>query len=231
MMKLPSLTDLMSLSKAAPFARAATLVTGAAHGIGRNFSLALAAQRATVVLVDIDHAALEDTAAAVRAAGGNPVILPCDVTDAEAMTRLGEDCLQRVGPLDLAVLNAGLLVTGEACGSNVAAAQRMMAVNFWGVVHGDQVLLPPMLERGRGRVLHVASLAGWVAAPNMGAYAASKAAVIAWSESLHAEVAHRGVSVTVCCPSFTKTELIAHGDNADPKVRRLGEQLMDRLGA
>jgi len=204
-----------------------SVVTGAARGIGRAFVLELARPGATVVLADIDLEAAERTAEEARRQGARAVVVRSDVTrpmDLEAIAA-------RWSSADLVIANAGILVVGEAHDTDVSAFRRAVDINLFGVVHTCQAFAPRMMARGGGALLNVASLAGLVPAPLMGCYAATKAAVIAYSDALRAELSPHGVTVTALCPSFTRTELIARGEGRDPNARAMGQRLIDGMGA
>ncbi len=202
------------------------VVTGAARGIGRAFALVLAEQGGTVVLADVDVEGAEATAEAVRHAGAEAVVARCDVTEVDDLRALAA-----AWPApDLVIANAGIMVLGEACATDLAAFRRVVDVNLFGVIHTCQAFSPSMIARGRGALLNVASLAGLIPAPLMGCYAATKAGVIAYGDALRAELRPRGVTVTTLCPSFTRTELIDHASGDDAGAFGIGRLIMDRIG-
>jgi short-subunit dehydrogenase len=207
------------------------VVTGAARGIGRELALALARKGARLALADIDLPPLEETAREVRALGGEAIALHCDVRSDEDVQALESNARDWLGDVDLLINNAGVLVTGDVADLSCEDYRRAFDVNVWGVIHGCRHFVPRMKERKSGAILNVASLAGVITLPHMGAYNASKAAVIALSETLHAELLPHGVSVTVLCPSFTRTELIERS-SGKPKesALALGRAIMDKLG-
>ncbi len=207
-----------------------SVVTGAGSGIGRELALQLA-PKGPLVLADIDVDAAHRTAEEVRAVGGEAIPVACDVgsaSDVEAMARRAHDAF---GVVDLVVNNAGVLVTGTVSDLSLEDYRRAIDVNLWGVIHGCRAFAPNMRARRSGRILNVASLAGFVPLPLMGPYGATKAAVIALSESLHAELRETGVSVTVLCPSFTRTRLLdaSSGDGHGSAMNR-ARTLMRYMG-
>lgn len=204
-----------------------SVVTGAARGIGRAFARALADEGGTIVLADLDTEEAERVAREVHDVGAEAIVERCDVTREGDMHALA----QRWSNADLVVANAGVLVVGEAHQTDASALRHAIEVNLFGVVHTCQAFVPAMIARGRGTVLNVASLAGLVPAPLMGCYAASKAAVISYSDALRAELAPTGVQVTVLCPSFTRTDLVNRAHARDPGARDFGQRVMDRIGA
>lgn len=213
------------------FDGAAAVVTGAASGIGREFARALGEARAQVVVADVDEQGAEQTATLVRQAGGDAHVVRCDVRRSAEVEALVDTTRARIGVPDLVVLNAGVLVAGPLARTEAEALERMIDINVLGVAHGCRAFAPAMIERGRGCLLNVASLAGLVPTPQLAAYAATKAAVVGLSEALHAELRPHGVGVTVLCPSFTRTRLVAHAAGSDRTMQTLGQRIIDAMGA
>ena len=208
------------------------VVTGAARGIGRELALQLAKRGGRIALADIDLATLEETAREVRALGGEAIAVRCDVRSDDDVKSLEASAREHLGEVDLLINNAGVLVTGDVADLSCDDYRRAFDVNVWGVIHGCRHFVPAMKSRRSGAVLNVASLAGVITLPHMGAYNASKAAVIALSETLHAELAPHGVNVSVLCPSFTRTSLI-DASTGKPKesALALGRTIMAKLGS
>jgi NAD(P)-dependent dehydrogenase (short-subunit alcohol dehydrogenase family) len=211
------------------FERAA--ITGAGSGIGRAFALELAKRGAVIAVADVDLGRADETVRLVRDRGGQARAFECDVRSQDAMNELAASCEREIGPIDLAILNAGVLGSGEVIDTDARAFERIVAVNLFGVANGCRAFVPRMVDRRRGAILNVASVAGLVPVPYMGPYAASKAGVVALSEALAAEVRHRGVTVTVLCPSFTKTPLVANGVATDGAIRDFAQRILDRFGS
>jgi NAD(P)-dependent dehydrogenase (short-subunit alcohol dehydrogenase family) len=209
------------------------IVTGAAGGLGRAFCRRLAAAgRWHVVAIDLDAPAL---AAAVdeftRAGGrGEPVVM--DVADAGAWVALRAR-LERDWPrLGLLVNNAGVSMSAEVGEGALDAWRRVLDVNYGGVLAGCHTMAPWLARSAAARaggpppaVVNVASILAFVCGPAMAPYSAPKAAVVALSESLHAELRPRGVHVTVAAPGFFPTRLVERGDFAGDVMRREAEQI------
>ncbi len=203
-------------------------ITGGAGGIGRAFALALSKPGAHVWLADIDGTAAARTADEVRDRGGTCEVVDCDVRDGDAVEAIAND----VGAPDLLINNAGVLVTGSVAELSLGDYRRVIDINLWGVIHGCRAFVPRMRDRGRGAIINVASLAGYLPLPLMGPYAATKAAVIALSEALCAELASSGVTVTVLCPSVTRTQLIeASSGNEHTDTMSHARSIMNFAGA
>jgi NAD(P)-dependent dehydrogenase (short-subunit alcohol dehydrogenase family) len=208
------------------------VITGGAGGIGRELALLLASRGSEVVVADVDLEAAATTAADVARLGGRGRALRCDVRQASEMERAVAESEAFLGGIDLWVNNAGVLVTGELSGLALEDYRRVVDINLWGVIHGCHHVVPAMRRRGRGRILNVASLAGAVPLPFMGAYNATKAAVIALSETLAAELDADGIQVTILCPSFTRTRLIdASSGSADRRTMTLARRIMRHFGS
>lgn len=206
------------------------VVTGAGGGIGRQLCLTLAERGAAVLAADIDLEAASRTAAEIEVRKGTAIAAACDVRSAADVERLAEIADESLDGVDLLVNNAGVLVLGELLATTLEDYKRVVDVNLWGVIHGCHSFVPRMVRQTHGSVLNVASLAGVLPLPYMGAYAATKAAVIALSEAQRAELAASGISVTVLCPSFTQTRLIDDATGAG-EPRGLANRVMGVLGA
>jgi NAD(P)-dependent dehydrogenase (short-subunit alcohol dehydrogenase family) len=185
------------------------VVTGAGSGLGRALARAIAGRGGTVVVSDVRADAASDTAAAIRGTGGTAHVVACDVTRSADVARLAAEAARLVGDVDLLVNNAGIGAGGEIGTVGLDVWERTLAVNLWGVIYGCHHFVPAMRARRRGHVLNVASAAAFGSAPNMGPYNVTKSAVVALSETLAAEAAGDGVGVTVLCPGFFRTNILA----------------------
>jgi NAD(P)-dependent dehydrogenase (short-subunit alcohol dehydrogenase family) len=203
-------------------------VTGAGSGLGRAFCDVLAARGARIVVSDIDLASAEATAEGVRRAGGEAVVQVADVAkfdEVEALATLAE---RTFGGADLVINNAGVAVSGDLGDVPLEDWRWIVGINLMGVVHGCHAFVPRFKKQGSGAVINVASAAGLVHAPSMSAYNATKAAVVALSETLYAEVADLGIGVTVLCPTFFKTNIGRSSRGSDPRLQGFVEKLMEK---
>ncbi|MGF7124596.1 SDR family oxidoreductase [Rhodococcus sp. AG1013] len=176
---------------------ARVLVTGAGRGIGRATARAFAAHGATVALADIDRSAVEDAAAGLGTA---------HVLDVRSRASW-DTCVAEVGPIDILVNNAGVMPAGAFLDEPDATGEMTIDVNVWGPIHGMRAVVPGMIERGRGHVVNVASLAGKIAIPGLAVYNASKYAAVGLSSAARLEFAEHGVSVSAVLPSAVRTTL------------------------
>lgn len=205
------------------------VVTGAGSGLGRAFSVELANRGATVLASDVDLGRAEQTASEIEATGGRAFAAACDVRDLSAVQRLAEVAEERMGGVDLLINNAGVAVGGPMEGISMDDWRWIVDVNLWGVIYGCHVFYPRLKNQGRGTILNVASAAGLLSPPELGPYNTTKAAVIALSETLHAEGKRHGVGVTVLCPTFFKTGILESSRGPiDAASQKLVTKLMER---
>lgn len=190
------------------------LVTGASGGIGRAIAEQLGDHGADVVLVGRNGAALEDAAATVRARGGTARTVVLDLADPSAPRKL----VEQVGEVELLVNNAGVAPNGALVDTDPADLRAMLDLNVTALTELTALLLPGMVARGRGSVLNVASVAGYMPTPGLAAYAASKSYVLALSRALWAEVRGSGVRVVSVSPGATRTAMNPDGTRSPEQV-------------
>ena len=180
-------------------------LTGASSGIGRSLALRLGREGARLALVARREKELLALADEIRSAGGEALVLPCDVSDRRACEAACAEAEDRLGGIDLLVNNAGYGRHRRFADHDTADIERMMRVNYLGSVYGTRALLPGMLERRRGWIVFMASVAGKIASPDESAYAASKFAVVGLASALSLEVEDAGVHVLTVCPGVIRT--------------------------
>jgi NAD(P)-dependent dehydrogenase (short-subunit alcohol dehydrogenase family) len=201
------------------------LVTGAGAGIGRATAVELARQgAATVVVVDRDLGGANETAEAVRTAGAEAAVYQVDVSDEAAMNNLAAQVHNKHGVVDILVNNAGIGMAGRFLETTSAQWDTIIGVNVRGVINGSRAFGAQMVERGQGgTIINVASAAAFLPSKSMVAYGTTKAAVLALSESLRADFADDGITVTAVCPGFVNTNIakstIYAGMTADQQER------------
>ncbi len=180
------------------------IITGASSGIGAALAGELSRRGWAVALLARRQDLLEE----VRATLATPsVALPCDVTDAAAVERAVRQAEATLGPIDLAVANAGVGIPGHATKFKLADADRTIRVNVLGMMNLFAAVILPMVERRSGRFAGIASVAGLRGLPTSAAYSASKAAMQTFLESSRIELAPYGVGVTIVNPGFIATPM------------------------
>ncbi|MFC3450179.1 SDR family oxidoreductase [Amycolatopsis speibonae] len=202
-------------------------ITGAGQGIGRATAERFATLGARVSIGDLDLEAAKRTAADI---GGTAHHL--DVADAASFAAFLGDAEQANGPLAVLVNNAGIMPNGGFLDLPDALNRATMEVNVFGVVHGMRLALPGMLERGRGHIVNVASLAGKFPVKGLAIYNASKFAVVGLTAATRLEYAPHGISISAVLPSAVDTALASGLDMRPiPKVKpgRIADAVVDSV--
>lgn len=192
------------------------VITGASSGIGSALAQCYAVRGATLGLIARRTAALHDLSKELSIKTN---IYGCDVRDATALRAAAENFIQQHGCPDIVIANAGVSVgtlTEHAQDNDVF--QSIMGINVVGAVHTFQPFIEPMRKAGRGKLVGIASVAGYRGLPGAGAYSASKAALISYLESLRVELRPAGISVITICPGYITTPMTAHNPYAMPFI-------------
>jgi NAD(P)-dependent dehydrogenase (short-subunit alcohol dehydrogenase family) len=218
------------------------VVTGAASGIGLALAERFADEGMRVVMADVEAAALDIAAAAVRAKTASVLAVHIDVSHADDVERLARETYAAFGAAHVVCNNAGVAVFGAAHEHSLADWQWVMGVNLWGVIHGVRAFVPRMLAGGdEGHIVNTASMAGLTTAPFMSVYDVTKHGVVALSESMFKEFEATGASigVSVVCPGLINTSItrssrnrppeLAEEGKAGPMAQAFGQELAARL--
>ncbi|MEZ4432268.1 MAG: SDR family NAD(P)-dependent oxidoreductase [bacterium] len=195
-----------------------TLLTGASSGIGAALAPLLAADGHRVALAARRAAPLAEVADAIRAAGGEAMVLPLDVTDRDAVQAAVAEVAAAWGPVELLVANAGIGDAMAAHDYDSRRVARVIEVNLTAAAHCIDAVLPAMLAAGRGHIVGIGSLAGDRGLPGNGAYCASKAGLRVLLEALRIELRGKGIAVTHVAPGFVESPLTARNDFAMPFI-------------
>lgn len=207
-------------------------VTGGAAGLGRALAARYARDGWRVCIGDVDQEAGARTAEGLARSGADVHFLRCDVTrdgDLEAAAAWVDE---RWGGVDMVVNNAGVAAAGPIAEVPLADWRWIVDINLLGVVRGCRAFVPLLLRQGAGHLVNIASLAGLIHLPFMAPYNATKAAVVALSETLRAELAASGVQVHLVCPSFFQSGIAGSARTSGAAVERLARRLVGgaRLG-
>lgn len=177
------------------------LITGAAGGLGAYIARALAAQGVDLALSDLPGAPLGELAAELSPRVAVATV-PADLTRTDELESLLLAAEAELGPPDILVNNAGLEFVGPFTEQTRSQLEAIVSVNLLALMELTRLALPGMLERGRGHIVNLGSLAGKIPTPYFHTYNATKHAVVGFSHSLRSELADRPVSVSVICPGF-----------------------------
>jgi len=185
------------------------VISGGAEGIGLSIAKALGEQKMNIVLTDIDATNLQKAAAELETSGVPVLAAVLDVADEAQWQSVSEQAIERFGKIHMVVNNAGVGGgSGPIESQEKQAWQWAIDVNLMGVVYGAKVMLPLIKEHNEGGwIVNVASMAGMGGLPYGGAYNATKAAVVALSESWAEELKSKGIRVSVLCPAFVQTRI------------------------
>lgn len=193
------------------------VITGAGSGIGRALALNLAGQGSKLALSDMDSVGLAETVRQVKALGADVKSDTLDVTQREAVLEYADAVVEHFGKVNQLYNNAGIAYHGDFERSEFKDIERVVDVDFWGVVNGTKAFLPYLIASGEGHLVNVSSLFGLLGMPGQTAYNAAKFAVRGFTESLRQEmlIAKRPVQVTCVHPGGIKTA-IARNATAGP---------------
>lgn len=201
-------------------------ITGGASGLGRALAERYARAGWRVCIGDLDVARCADALAAITAAGGVGHALACGVTRDEDFESAAAWLKENWGGVDVVVNNAGVAQAGLIADVPLQDWRWIIDINLLGVVRGCRVFTPMFRDQGHGRFINVSSIAGLLHMPGMASYNATKAAVVALSETLHLELERDHIGVTVVCPAFFRTNLASTMRATDPRLEALTRKLV-----
>lgn len=213
------------------FAGRVAVVTGAASGIGRALAIDLAKRGARLAICDIDAEGLHETEALAARYGAQVRAAPLDVTDRAAMFAYADEVAEHFAAVHLLINNAGITFVGDIEELDFAALERVMDVDYWGVVNGTKAFLPHLIASRDGHVVTVSSVFGILASPTQGAYNAAKFAVRGFTETLRIEMLlrERPVAVTAVHPGGIKTGIARHTGTTEGRDRENIEAVFERI--
>lgn len=196
----------------APLTSKCIWLTGASSGIGEALAHEFARRGAKVAITARRKEILDGLVSTITSRGGTALAVAADVTNLAQMKQSAELIENTFGPIDILLANAGSHVPSKPENFDSAEYMQIMQLNFGGMLHSIEAVLPRMLERKSGRIAPVASLAGTRGLPKAAAYGASKAAMINFLESIRFHIRRSGVGVTIINPGFVKTPLTDKND-------------------
>lgn len=214
-------------ARRAPASRSTALITGASSGIGETLAWLIAAEDYDLILVARSKDKLEALAQALR--DGHPVavtVVPLDMAASGSARKLWLAVKRQGLAVDVLVNNAGVLQHGAFTAMTPAEHQAMVQLNVAGFTDLLAHFVPPMVARGSGRVLNVASIAAFQPIPSLATYAATKAYVLSLSEALGEELRGSGVTLTTLCPGITATDMVARAQAGSSALQNLPSMLI-----
>lgn len=204
------------------------LITGGGRGIGRAIAQAFAQEGARVVLGARTREQVNDAAAEI---GASAMAVVCDVSDVASVHAMFATVQEKLGRgPDILVNNAGIAESSPFAKTTDELWQRHISTNLNGTFYCTRAALPSMIERGWGRVINVASIAGKTGAPYIAAYSASKHGVLGLTRSVALEVAAKGITVNAICPGYVDTEMTSRGiENITAKTGHSASKALEAI--
>lgn len=204
-------------------------ITGGASGLGQALAIRHAKAGHRVCIADLDEARCRDTLSALRSAGDTEgFAIACDVRKESDLQAAADRLVREWGGVDVVYNNAGVAQAGAIGDVSLDDWQWIVDINLLGVVRGCKVFTPILRRQGGGHFVNVSSMAGLIHLPFMSAYNATKAAVVAISESLAIELESDGIGVSVVCPAFFRTNLHTTMRTSDPRFEESTAHLVGR---
>ncbi|MCC7447607.1 MAG: SDR family oxidoreductase [Anaerolineae bacterium] len=191
------------------------IITGAGQGLGRAIALEYAAEGATVALLERNADSLAEVESALKDAGCPALAFQVDVTDYAAVGQAVESIIKQTGRIDVLVNNAGIFRNGTILEDTLEDWRAVLTVNLEAVYMVSKLVAPHMVERRSGRIVHIASVAGFASRGSVGSYNASKGGVIALTKSMAIELAPHGIAVNAIAPGFMRTAMMRSDDGSD----------------
>jgi short-subunit dehydrogenase len=182
-------------------------ITGAAGGIGRTFSLALAELGMNLFITDINMDNLQNVKKEVEEENVSVYAKKCDVCNYKDFEEVAREFQEKLGDLDLLINNAGIAIVGSIDNIILEDWKKVLDVNLWSIIHSIKAFLPNMLKRASGHIVNISSGAGIFGSVEPLPYITSKFGIVGLSEALYARLKKRGINVSVILPSYIKTDI------------------------
>lgn len=184
------------------------LISGAAHGIGRGIALRFAREGARVGVLDLREADCQAVVDEISAGGGRAIAVPADVGDEQSVTQAVARVRDAFGAVEVLVNNAAVMPSGRLHETSPEEFDRCLRVNLRGVYLLSRAVIPEMLERRQGSIIHMASVTGCLGMPGVAAYAATKAAVIGLTRAMSTDYARHGIRVNCVSPGTVDSPML-----------------------
>ncbi|UKO99506.1 SDR family NAD(P)-dependent oxidoreductase [Nostoc sp. UHCC 0870] len=178
------------------------LLTGASRGLGVYIARTLAKEQATIVGVSRSKSELDQVCSQINDFGGKGIGIPFDMTNVTELSTLVQQVDRIVGPVDILINNAGIEVYRVFVNYSLEEIQSIVTTNLLSAIELTRLLLPSMLERGSGKIINVASIAGKKGVAYNSIYSASKAGLILWTDAIRQELAGTDVNISAICPGY-----------------------------
>ena len=201
------------------------MITGASSGIGRGLALAIAARGARLGLVARRQNLLDEIVNPLRLRGEKAYAITADVRDADAMEAAADRIRAQLGPIDVLIANAGIGTATHISQLDPVHVANVISINVLGAANSVAAVVPQMVERGKGQLVAISSLAAYRGLAKSAAYCASKAAMSAYFESVRIDLRGTGVDVTIIHPGFIKTALTAGREAKMPYLMELDDAI------
>lgn len=201
------------------------MITGASSGIGKGLALDLASRGAKLGLIARRLNLLDEIVNVVRLRGKKAYAIAADVRDADAMGSAADRIRAQLGPIDILIANAGIGTSSHISQLDPVHVANVISINVLGAANSVAAVVPQMIERGKGQLVAISSLAAYRGLPKSAAYCASKAALSAYFESVRIDLRGTGVDVTIIHPGFIKTALTAGREAKMPYLMELDDAI------
>ncbi|MGB5933206.1 MAG: 3-oxoacyl-ACP reductase family protein [Anaerolineae bacterium] len=206
------------------------IVTGSSRGMGKATALALAREGAKVVIAATDPTKGEDVVRGIEKLGGEAIFVKADVSKRADVERMVQATLDRFGKIDILVNNAGIHDGAPFIEEGEEMWQRLFRVNVMGTVLLSQRVVPEMMRRKKGKIVHISSKAAVVGEPYHAAYSASKGAILALTRAMAIELAPYNITVNAVCPGPTYTDMLLEATDAAQREELTASAPLGRLG-
>lgn len=183
------------------------IITGAGQGLGRAIALEYASEGAAVALLELNADTVQGVSAEIEAQGGESRAFVLDITDYDAYAQVVSDVIAWKDKIDTLVNNAAISLYGTILTDTLENWRRTMAVNLEAVYMGTKLVVPHMVERRYGRIIHIASVQAFVSSGDVGAYNAAKGGIVAFTKSLAVELGQYDILVNAVAPGFMRTPM------------------------